>query len=104
MWFIQTQAWTALPMTITSRGLNSIDWGIVSAANGAVVLLFQPVSIKLIKYMGMQYSLAIGCLVRGYATARICNRVRSSNSSLVNRRGYGCDNCSRDDCAADFAQ
>ena len=36
MWFIQTQAWTALPMTITSRGLNSIDWGIVSAANGAV--------------------------------------------------------------------
>lgn len=65
MWFIQTQAWTALPMTITSRGLNSIDWGIVSAANGAVVLLFQPVSIKLIKYMGMQYSLAIGCLVLG---------------------------------------
>ena len=41
-WVIQTQAWTALPLTITKEGMTSFDWGIISATNGIVIIVVQP--------------------------------------------------------------
>lgn len=64
-WVIQTQAWAALPLTVSQHGLTAVDWGILSATNGAVVLAFQPLANLLIKRLNLQYSLAWGCILLG---------------------------------------
>lgn len=64
-WIIQTQAWTALPLTVSQRGLTAVDWGMLSATNGAVVLAFQPAANLIIKRLGLSVSLACGCIVLG---------------------------------------
>jgi len=64
-WLIQTQAYTALPLTVTERGLSSFEWGLLSAMNGATVLVFQPVAIRLMNRIGASKALAIGCLILG---------------------------------------
>ena len=64
-WIIQTQAWTALPLTINRHGHSAFDWGILSAINGAVVLVCQPWVSALVKDWGTTLSLGIGCLILG---------------------------------------
>lgn len=62
---VQTQAWTALPLTVNRYGYSSFDWGILSAINGAVVIICQPWVNVLVKKWGTTLSLGIGCLILG---------------------------------------
>ncbi|WP_223911882.1 MFS transporter [Actinomyces capricornis] len=64
-WMVQTQAWTALPLTVNRYGYSAFDWGILSAINGAVVIICQPWVNVLVKNWGTTLSLGIGCLILG---------------------------------------
>lgn len=64
-WVIQTQAWTALPLTITKEGMTSFDWGIISATNGTVIIVVQPFVNRVISIFGGKKILAAGCLIMG---------------------------------------
>ena len=62
---IQTQAWTALPLTITKEGMTSFDWGVISATNGTVIIVVQPFVNRVISIFGGKKILAAGCLIMG---------------------------------------
>ncbi len=64
-WVIQTQAWAALPLTIVSRGMSSLDWGFISAANGLTIIVAQPIVNRIIEASGARNSLAAGCVIIG---------------------------------------
>lgn len=68
-WTVQTQAWAALPLTVTAHGLSAVDWGILSATNGATVVLAQPLVNGLIDRWGLIRGLSSGVLVMGVGLA-----------------------------------